>query len=218
MFRISIIFVVTLLASLQMTYAEQTTLPAITQPIPVSDLVNYQNYSPEVKRLITQAYLLSKENLTYMYGSDDPKNGGMDCSGTIYYLLKKVNLNDVPRQSSDMYVWANKMGHLHLVNGTSFSSKEFDKLKPGDLLFWSGTYAAKHNPPITHVMIYLGKNVKNEPLMFGASDGRTYQGKKMWGVSVFDFILPDGRTTAKFVGYSCVPHLTCENASGLSNT
>lgn len=208
MFRIIVVWLI-FLTLLNSSYAEQT-LPAITQPIPLSDLTNYQHYPPAVKTLINQAYILSKENLTYMYGSDEPKNGGMDCSGTIYYLLKKVNLNDAPRASSEMYLWATKMGHLHLVNATAFSSKDFDKLKPGDLLFWSGTYNANHNPPITHVMIYLGKNSKNKPLMFGSSDGRTYQGKKMWGVSVFDFTLPDGKTAAKFVGYSCVPHLTCE--------
>ena len=45
--------------------------------------------------------------------------------------------------------------------------------------------------------------------MFGASDGRTYQGEKMWGVSVFDFKLPDGKNGSRFVGYGCIPGLTC---------
>jgi hypothetical protein len=60
-------------------------------------------------------------------------------------------------------------------------------------------------------MLYLGKNKKGERLMFGASDGRTYQGKKMWGVSVFDFNLPDGKGPQRFVGYGCVPGLTCSD-------
>ena len=64
---------------------------------------------------------------------------------------------------------------------------DFSKLKPGDLLFWSGTYRVKRTPPITHVMLYLGKTKNNELLMFGASNGRTYRGKRMNGVSVFDF-------------------------------
>ncbi len=90
-----------------------------------------------------------------------------------------------------------------------FNSPEFSKLKPGDLLFWSGTYIIHRDQPITHVMLYLGKNKKGERLMFGASDGRTYQGKKMWGVSVFDFKLPDGKGPQRFVGYGCIPDLTC---------
>lgn len=62
-------------------------------------------------------------------------------------------------------------------------------------------------------MIYLGKNSKHEPLMFGSSDGRTYQNHKMWGVSVFDFKLPENGDTAKFIGYSCIPNLTCPNTA-----
>jgi hypothetical protein len=58
-------------------------------------------------------------------------------------------------------------------------------------------------------MLYLGKNKKGEPLMFGASNGRTYEGKKMNGVGVFDFKLPKEGAPQKFVGYSCIPSLTC---------
>lgn len=58
-------------------------------------------------------------------------------------------------------------------------------------------------------MLYLGKNDQGQRLMFGASDGRTYQGKSMWGVSLFDFKLPNPQSSSHFVGYSCIPHLTC---------
>lgn len=58
-------------------------------------------------------------------------------------------------------------------------------------------------------MIYLGKNKKGERLMFGSSNGRTYQGKKMWGVSVFDFTLPKKGKVEKFIGYGCIPRLNC---------
>lgn len=180
---------------------------AITQPIPLAQLPDYAHYPQPVKALITEATILSKKNLTYLYGSDDPKNLGMDCSGTMYYLLHK-KLTTVPRSSDDMFHWVEKKGKLYRVTANTLSSSQFSHLKPGDLLFWSGTYASHNN--ITHVMLYLGKNEKNEPLMFGSSDGRVYQGKKMWGVSVFDFTLPSAKEKAKFVGYSCIPDLTCE--------
>jgi hypothetical protein len=45
--------------------------------------------------------------------------------------------------------------------------------------------------------------------MFGASDGRTYLDRRMWGVSVFDFKLPNAKGRARFVGYSCIPGLGC---------
>lgn len=191
------------------TYAQ----PAITQPIPLSNIPQYDTYPSVVKELILKASHLSQMNLTYLYGSADPKNKGMDCSGTIYYLLNQNKLNDVPRQSDEIFAWVEKEGKLYKVTTQDFNSAEFSHLKPGDLLFWSGTYRVSRMVAITHVMLYLGKNDKGERLMFGSSDGRTYQGKKMWGVSVFDFKLPNAKDRAKFVGYGCIPHLTCENSA-----
>jgi hypothetical protein len=183
--------------------------PAITHSIPIDDLPKFNSYSPTVKTLIHDANSLIQKNLTYLYGSADPANKGMDCSGTIYYLLKKSGISDIPRQSNEIYIWAEKNGKMYTIKNQEFNTEEMSHLRPGDLLFWSGTYAVKHVPDITHVMIYLGLNSENKPIMFGASDGRTYQNKKMWGVSVFDFKLSNGRS-AKFAGYSCIPHLTCD--------
>ncbi|MHB1221800.1 MAG: NlpC/P60 family protein, partial [Gammaproteobacteria bacterium] len=165
-------------------------------------------YPEEVKQLIYKAEKLTKQSLTYSYGSANPINKGMDCSGTINYLLKSAGATSVPRQANEIYLWAEKMGDLHTVKNQDFNSSEMKKLKPGDLLFWKGTYAVHRTPPITHVMIYLGKDDKGQPLMFGASNGRTYRHKKMWGVSVFDFRMSNGRG-GDFVAYSCVPQLTC---------
>lgn len=189
------------------SYAKEKLPDAITLPIPMTEIVGYSSYPLVVQTLITKALKLLQMNLTYMYGSADPKNNGMDCSGTIYYLLNESKLQDVPRDADGLFNWVKKDGTLYQVTSNDFNSSEFSKLKPGDLLFWSGTYATSHS--ITHVMLYLGKNKKGERLMFGASDGRTYQGKKMWGVSVFDFHLPDGKEKQQFVGYGCIPGLTC---------
>lgn len=186
---------------------------AETETIPINQIVEYQEFSPAVKELITQALALTQKNLTYLYGSADPHRGGMDCSGTIYYLLKLNKLTDVPRPSNEMYHWVVDKGKFYPVTSRDFSSAEFSHLKPGDLLFWEGTYKTNRNPPISHVMIYLGTNEQNQPLMFGASDGRPYQGKQMWGVSVFDFKLPRATGPARFIGYGCIPHLTCHNGS-----
>jgi len=184
---------------------------AITQPVSSGQLIEYSTDTPAVQTLILKAATLSKMNLTYLYGSANPKNKGMDCSGTIYYLLTQSKLDNVPRQSDQLYNWLLQNGKLHKVTKQSFYSPEFTKLKPGDLLFWSGTYNTHRESAISHVMMYLGKNKQGQRLMFGASDGRTYAGKKMWGVSVFDFYLPDQNDAARFVGYGCIPGLTCDN-------
>lgn len=191
------------------SYAKNQLPSAVTQPIPVSQLADFSNYPQVVKDLILTATQLSKMDLTYLYGSADPKNKGMDCSGTIYYLLSQKVRSDIPRSSDNLYHWVEKSGKLYKVTATDFKSTEFSNLKPGDLLFWTGTYLTPSGSGISHVMLYLGKNKTGDRLMFGSSDGRTYQGKKMWGVSVFDFNLPDGKGSARFVGYSCIPSLTC---------
>jgi cell wall-associated NlpC family hydrolase len=181
--------------------------PAITATISEIELMDFSHNSDAAKKLISLALELTRQKLTYAYGSADPSTGGMDCSGTIYYLLHKLGINDAPRQANQMYLWVNS--HLHVVSASDFAAFDFDNLKPGDLLFWTGTYAVKRIPPITHVMIYIGKNKQGRQLMVGASDGRTYLGKKMWGVSVFDFKLTSPNTASHFVGYSCIPGLTC---------
>lgn len=182
---------------------------ATTKPIPINQLAEFDAYPTLVKTLIYSAEKLSKQNLTYQYGSDNPKQGGMDCSGTINYLLNRAGVKNVPRQANELYMWAEKKGQLHKVTHPTMQSSELKKLKPGDLLFWKGTYAVRRTPPITHVMIYLGKDKNGYPLMFGSSNGRTYQHHRMWGVSVFDFTVSNGHG-GDLVGYSCIPHLTCD--------
>ena len=63
----------------------------------------------------------------------------------------------MPRDSSQQYVWVRKAEDFNAVVGRKEDSFEFDDLKPGDLLFWRGTYNIDRDPPITHTMIYLGR-------------------------------------------------------------
>lgn len=182
---------------------------AITQSIAPQQLQGYEKYPPAVKMLIFHALQMTKQDLTYCYGSADPKNRGMDCSGTLYYLLKRLNVHDVPRSSREMYLWSLRKGKFHASKHSAARLCDYTYLKPGDLLFWAGTYKTRLSPPISHVMLYLGKNKQGQTLMFGSSDGRTYRGKKMWGVSVFDFLLPNYREHGRFVGYGCIPGINC---------
>lgn len=190
-------------------WAVAQTLPAVTQPIPVTQLQGFPQYPELIQKIILQAAALTQLNLTYRFGSADPNLHGMDCSGTIHYLLGEFNLRNAPRSANDMYLWAKQQGKFHTVQSHNLNSSDFSSLKPGDLLFWSGTYQSGKQNAVTHVMLYLGKNKSNQPLMFGASDGRPYQGKRMWGVSVFDFRLPPPAAKSRFVGYGCIPNLTC---------
>jgi cell wall-associated NlpC family hydrolase len=176
----------------------------------------FENYPPKVQQLLSSALDLTTRNLDYKYGSADPGNGGMDCSGFVYFVLKQNGVDAVPRDSSEQYIWLRRAGKFEPVVSQKDDSFEFDNLKPGDLLFWSGTYAIQRDPPITHAMIYLGREKKTGArVMVGASDGRTYQSQQRFGVSVFDFKMPradkgeveDGKVHPRFVGYAHIPGL-----------
>ncbi len=139
----------------------------------------------------------------------------MDCSGFIYYVLQQNGFINVPRDSSQQYVWVRKAGKFHAVLSRHEDSFELDALKPGDLLFWTGTYKIDRDPPVTHIMIYLGREKgTNKRIMVGASDGRTYDGKQRFGVSIFDFKLSkppdsnDAKVSPLFVGYGRIPGLS----------
>ncbi len=180
-----------------------------------NEIKGFENYPPEVQKLIGTALDLTTQNLDYKYGSADPANGGMDCSGFVSYVLKKNGVRDVPRDSSEQYVWLRKAGNFKAVNSRHEDTFELDELVPGDLLFWTGTYSIERDPPITHAMIYLGRERgTNQRIMVGASDGRSYKGESRYGVSVFDFKMPrpdktdEGRTSPSFIGYGHIPGLT----------
>jgi peptidoglycan DL-endopeptidase CwlO len=182
--------------------------------ISASEISGYENYPERVRKITDTALELTTRNLDYKYGSADPAQGGMDCSGFIFYVLTQNGVRDVPRDSSQQYVWLRKSGNFKAVNSRKEDTFELDELKPGDLLFWTGTYAIERDPPITHAMIYLGrKKGSNQRIMVGASDGRTYEGESRYGVSVFDFKIPkpaktnEGRMSPSFIGYGHIPGL-----------
>jgi cell wall-associated NlpC family hydrolase len=200
----------------------QTAAPMAT--IKPEALREFSEQPTEVQQLIRNSLALTEQNLSYKYGSADPAAGGMDCSGFIYFVLSSAGFKDVPRDSAGQYSWVRTNSVFHAVLSRSDDSFELKDLKPGDLLFWSGTYKVDRDIPITHVMIYLGKEKSTEkPVMVGATDGRSYEGIRRFGVSVFDFKMPSGKPnkddpelTARFEGYASIPGLREVNLASKS--
>ncbi len=184
-----------------------------TSTVPAGELRELSAQPARVQEVVRGALALTGRDLAYTYGSADPANGGMDCSGFVYHVLQGAGFRDVPRDSSSQYVWVRKQSEFHAVLSRREDTFELSDLKVGDLLFWSGTYVVNRDVPITHVMIYLGKDRRTgRPLMAGASEGRTYAGERRYGVSVYDFKLPSGEPakdapdrTPKFEGYASIP-------------
>jgi cell wall-associated NlpC family hydrolase len=167
----------------QTSALDLTNSPASSVPNPsphvatltVADLREYEMQPAQVQSLLAGALKLTMLDLGYIYGSSDPTAGGMDCSGTVYYLLRAAGLKDVPRDASGMYKWVWQQSQFEAVTSSNPQTFELALLKPGDLLFWTGTYAVDRDPPVTHVMIYLGINRHTgRRVMVGASEGRRF--------------------------------------------
>lgn len=183
--------------------------PAAVSTISIDDLSGFEKYPKQVQSMVQSALALTRLELGYLYGSHEPNKGGMDCSGTVYHVLEFQGLKDVPRQSDEMCKWVQKKSQLHLTpTATAFDSDEFTDLAAGDLLFWTNTMETKRKLPVTHVMLYLGKLKKTgKRVIFGASDGRAFEGHRRSGVSVFDFSLPKTEAPARLYGYGAAPGL-----------
>jgi len=100
----------------------------------------------------------------------------MDCSNAARYLVRKSRGIELPRTASEQYNFVRQRGKLRRVGGlfggvpdTPWWAK---RLRPGDLLFWEHTYKPQRKPPVTHVMVYLGRDGRGNLLMAGAQNSR----------------------------------------------
>lgn len=188
--------------------AKEYVRPKVIAP---ESLNEFSKLSDSRKKLVTTALTVAKTNgwLRYKFGSADPKNKGFDCSGAMSFVLRTANYK-VPRTSSDQFLWVKKHKGLTEVSPkvTSLKDPVFKKLKPGDLVFWSGTYIPTdgRKTKITHVGMYLGTEKKDgRPVMICATKGRSYRGARGDGYGVYDFKLPSASSKSKFVGFGPPP-------------
>ncbi|MFZ4763782.1 MAG: C40 family peptidase [Roseimicrobium sp.] len=189
---------------------QETSKPtaSVTSMLP-DEIAGFATFPAPIQAFVRKALELTKQNLRYQFGSSDPKAGGMDCSGTVFRVLSDCGLTTAPRQSDEMCRWVMRQTVLYRTEDTTtIKDPAFSALKPGDLLFWTGTYetSTPRELPVSHVMIYLGKRQSDgKPIIFGASDGRTFENARRSGVSVFDFSLPSRGEKSAFFGYGPVP-------------
>ena len=129
----------------------------------------------------------------------------MDCSGTIHYALSRLGYRNVPRQSNHQFYWIEKESHLH--KSSDLTAGVLRRLRPGDLMFWRGTYrTGRRWPNISHVMIYMGRDPgSGRHYMFGGrSENRTGRN----GARIDFFELREGESEGRrgtFVGWGSVP-------------
>jgi cell wall-associated NlpC family hydrolase len=179
--------------------------------IDTEKLVEFETLPEDRKSLIRGAIEVAKTSpwLPYVFGGSDPKAGGFDCSGAMYYVMCKADL-EPPRSSAEQFLWLKENNRLTEISPSvkTLDHPDFKKLLPGDLLFWGGTYAPAdgRKVDITHVAMYLGhEKPDNRAVMINATDGRSYRGKQANGYGVYDFQLPRDGSKAAFMGYGTPP-------------
>lgn len=192
---------------------ETQTKPQYGRPaiIGTEALKEFETLPEDRKRLIREAISVAKESpwLPYKFGGSSPADGGFDCSGAMYFVMKKAEL-EPPRTSADQFLWLKESGRLveTPADARSLDHPSLEKLVPGDLLFWSGTYAPSDGRKvnITHVALFLGHEKKDgRAVMINATDGRSYRGTKANGYGVYDFQLPREGGRSIFMGYGTPP-------------
>lgn len=128
------------------------------------------------QRLVRASQDMAKRGIRYSARWNPPGEPTpwiMDCSNTARWIYKSALGKDLPRTASDQYDWLLQQGRITLAprrrDGSVDMERLFGMLRSGDLLFWEWTYNTKRNPPITHVMVYLGRTANGVHKMFGAN-------------------------------------------------
>jgi cell wall-associated NlpC family hydrolase len=160
-----------------------------------------------VTDLLGKCRYLASRGYPYIFGAESPAEGGFDCSGVVHYVLGSMGLKNVPRVAYDQHRWLETEGTLQAVHSWTSADKLFRRLRPGDLLFWKGTYNTGRQPNISHIMVYAGRDRQTgEHLMFGARSG-SLRGRNGNSVDMFPFVYPKKGSRGKLVGFGRVPGL-----------
>ncbi len=170
--------------------------------LPVTPRAHARSAAPSAQRrnpLTRKARELARHGYPYRFGGESPSEGGFDCSGVVHFLLKSLGVRDVPRVAYEQYRWLEQRGGLRRWRPDTPRDELLTALRPGDLLFWTGTYQTGRVPNISHVMVYMGTDLASgEPLMFGARSGRL-RGRNGHAVDLYPFIYPKHGGRGQFV-------------------
>jgi len=179
--------------------------------IATADLTKFDELPADRRKLIECAIAVARDSpwLPYTVGGGEPSQGGFDCSGAMYFVMRKAGLAP-PRISLAQFQWIKMNGRMHDVPAEAANLKHpsLKKLHPGDLLFWGNRGSADDGGTIniTHVAMYLGTEKKDGlPVMINSTDGRSYRGTKANGYGVYDFRLPLAGAKVAFMGYGTPP-------------
>lgn len=175
------------------------------------ELAGFGALPADRRKLIEAAIAIARDSpwLPYTVRGTEPSDGGFDCSGAMYFVMRKIGL-DPPRTSAAQLEWLKRNDRLHLVpvDVVKLNHPTLTDLLPGDLLFWGrpGSIDAGVSVQITHVAMFLGhESEDHHAVMINSTDGRSYRSVKSNGYGVYDFRLPVAGATIRFIGYGTPP-------------
>lgn len=175
------------------------------------DLADFDSLPQDRRKLIETAIAVARDSpwLPYTARGSKPSDGGFDCSGAMYFVMRRTDL-DPPRTAATQLQWLERNDRLHRVpaNAVNLTDPGLKHLRPGDLLFWGrpGSVDAEVKFVITHVAMFLGYETKDHrAVMINSTDGRSYRGVKANGYGVYDFRLPRAGSKVSFIGYGSPP-------------
>jgi cell wall-associated NlpC family hydrolase len=177
------------------------------------ELAEFDSLPDDRRKLIAGAIATARDSpwLPYTVRGAAPTDGGFDCSGAMYFVMRKAGL-DPPRTAAGQLQWLKQNDRLHEVppGAVNLNHPSLKDLHPGDLLFWGrrGSADAGAKEEITHVAMFLGPEKKdNLAVMINSTDGRSYRGTKANGYGIYDFRLPAAGAKISFIGYGTPPGL-----------
>ena len=178
--------------------------------IATADLKEFDSLPADRKKLIETAIAVVRDSpwLPYTDQGADPTKGGFDCSGAMYFVMRKAGL-EPPRASAGQFQWLKENKRLNEVpaDATTLDHPSLKKLQPADLLFWGYPETGR----INHVAMYLGTEKKDGlAVMINSTDGRSYRGVQANGYGVYDFRMPKAGSKTIFMGYGTAPGIAVE--------
>ncbi len=117
--------------------------------------------APQLPSLLQECCALAARKIPYVYGGSSDQ--GMDCSASVQRLYKSRGIS-LPRTSEGQANALAKRGQLWRVAKGESEIDVFERLQPGELLFW-----VKDGSPdrVSHVMVFIGMD-GSQPRLWGA--------------------------------------------------
>ena len=114
----------------------------------------YWDDKERINLLVDECNRLIDKRMPYIWGGDNPEQGGMDCSGSIQYILRPLGLYDaIDRTAQGIYLKMVDWNYSRMEGGLS-SCEEILAKNAGICVFYG-----KSTSKITHIAITIGKGM-----------------------------------------------------------